>query len=1199
MCGYLMAEPSRQVSVSGRIVGSDAPEIGIPYASILISGYHSYSVRTDSLGQFSIPEVDPAPGYVYVASAAGYNPVTDSFSVGTSDLNLGDIMLLEPTPPPTGVQANASTGQNLALIDWQAPDRSLLGYRIWRLAASDAGNQMLWTLLTPSPIVFTNYADPNWGGLPGGIYRYAVKAVYTNNLQSEPALSNPLEKLLRGTLSGRVLDNDGFLPIEGALISASGNSCLSNSQGYYSMSIPVGVHSVFCSKPGYESVSSIDVIIINLQVTTINFRLHQSWQPAVAPQAQISGPDVVLTWLPIGSVTGDWLHYDSGFNHTSVGTGGNLDVDVAIRFPASTIAEYAGSALRAVKLWPAGAGSFSVKVWVGNNASGPGTLVYSQNFTPQLNSYNTVELNVPILITGYQDLWFGYHCQAPNGYPIGVDAGPAVNGFGNMIFFGGGWSTLLDVAPDLDHNWNIQGFVGTGFPPAAPEPEFSGLRYSPKLERNFLGYRVWRLNSGHENYETLWSSLTPAPITGTGFMDTFWSMIQDGTYRWAVKAIYSNGASEPAFSNPLVHFTQLGSITGFVRDAFLAPISGATVCCEPYTVTTSATGHYLLQAPVGTQYVKASHPDFYPQTYSGIIINLGEQISLDFQLRVPGEMFSDSFESYEDFALEFPPWVSLDLDMQQTYGIASHYWPNCFIPQAFMIFNPSAVAPPLTEMVPYEGSKLAVCAASTSAANNDWLISPQITGAHTLSFWAKSYSTAYELERIKVGISTTGTLPTDFTYISGPNYLQVPGNWTQYSYDLSPWIESPIYLVIQCLSNDAWMLMVDQIQVYGTPQQQLTQSLGLASGWSLVSFNVSPSEHDLDSITSPITGQLIMIKGRDGTYIPGSGTNSLTQLVDGQAYNVLTTEAVTWPILGDLIPSATPIPLYEGWNLAAYLPTLSLPVQPAIQSISSQLHQVKGSRGIYIPGNPYSTLGSMEPGKGYWVLLSAPDTLFYPSHLPSSYLAGAVEADGRQDEDDRLILSTSMGVLARCQTADPGDILLAWVGNELRGRETFISPEGFSACLIQIYTESDGELISFSIQKPDSTSIWLDSFVISQPHAMLGDYPQFVELDPISNLEDDVIHPIAELLGVHPNPFKDNASIRFSTTNDTDTVSFNVYNLRGQRIRSLGRNTYPKGNHTVIWNGCDDHGNKVASGIYIIEFITSKYRKCVKALLSR
>jgi len=116
---------------------------------------------------------------------------------------------------------------------------------------------------------------------------------------------------------------------------------------------------------------------------------------------------------------------------------------------------------------------------------------------------------------------------------------------------------------------------------------------------------------------------------------------------------------------------------------------------------------------------------------------------------------------------------------------------------------------------------------------------------------------------------------------------------------------------------------------------------------------------------------------------------------------------------------------------------------------------------------------------------------------------------------------------------------------------------------------------------------------------MLGDYPQFVELDPISNLEDDVIHPIAELLGVHPNPFKDNASIRFSTTNDTDTVSFNVYNLRGQRIRSLGRNTYPKGNHTVIWNGCDDHGNKVASGIYIIEFITSKYRKCVKALLSR
>ncbi len=47
----------------------------------------------------------------------------------------------------------------------------------------------------------------------------------------------------------------------------------------------------------------------------------------------------------------------------------------------------------------------------------------------------------------------------------------AVDGFGNMMYFGGSWTTLIAQNPDLDYNWNIQGFVGWAAPTNAPSLE--------------------------------------------------------------------------------------------------------------------------------------------------------------------------------------------------------------------------------------------------------------------------------------------------------------------------------------------------------------------------------------------------------------------------------------------------------------------------------------------------------------------------------------------------------------------------------------------------------------------------------------------------------------------------------------------------------------------------------------------------------
>jgi hypothetical protein len=65
-----------------------------------------------------------------------------------------------------------------------------------------------------------------------------------------------------------------------------------------------------------------------------------------------------------------------------------------------------------------------------------------------------------------------------------------------------------------------------------------------------------------------------------------------------------------------------------------------------------------------------------------------------------------------------------------------------------------------------------------------------------------------------------------------------------------------------------------------------------------------------------------------------------------------------------------------------------------------------------------------------------------------------------------------------------------------------------------------------------------------------------------------------------PNPFNAQTLIRFST--DTPTfVTLQILNTRGQNIRSLLSNGYPAGTFSVTWDGRDNTGRPVPSGLYL------------------
>jgi N-acetylneuraminic acid mutarotase len=66
----------------------------------------------------------------------------------------------------------------------------------------------------------------------------------------------------------------------------------------------------------------------------------------------------------------------------------------------------------------------------------------------------------------------------------------------------------------------------------------------------------------------------------------------------------------------------------------------------------------------------------------------------------------------------------------------------------------------------------------------------------------------------------------------------------------------------------------------------------------------------------------------------------------------------------------------------------------------------------------------------------------------------------------------------------------------------------------------------------------------------------------------------------HPNPFNPTTTIEYDIPSPGQ-VSLVIYDVRGVRVGTLANGTRAAGPHSVVWNGRDDNGAAVASGVYI------------------
>jgi hypothetical protein len=92
---------------------------------------------------------------------------------------------------------------------------------------------------------------------------------------------------------------------------------------------------------------------------------------------------------------------------------------------------------------------------------------------------------------------------------------------------------------------------------------------------------------------------------------------------------------------------------------------------------------------------------------------------------------------------------------------------------------------------------------------------------------------------------------------------------------------------------------------------------------------------------------------------------------------------------------------------------------------------------------------------------------------------------------------------------------------------------------------------------------------------------------------DDPIIAATELGRNYPNPFNPATTIAFSLKK-AGQVTINIYDIRGSLVRTLLKGYLEAAHHSVVWEGTDNQGRRVSSGVYLYRMTTQEYQEVRK-----
>ncbi len=130
-------------------------------------------------------------------------------------------------------------------------------------------------------------------------------------------------------------------------------------------------------------------------------------------------------------------------------------------------------------------------------------------------------------------------------------------------------------------------------------------------------------------------------------------------------------------------------------------------------------------------------------------------------------------------------------------------------------------------------------------------------------------------------------------------------------------------------------------------------------------------------------------------------------------------------------------------------------------------------------------------------------------------------------------------------------------------------------------------------------SIWHDYRSGNTYNSIYNLYAQKINVSETGIFENNTIKQSENLFSNYPNPFNPSTTISFNLSNEQNQqVDLSIYNLKGQKVKTFLIN--PSTDlpvNSVTWNGEDDNGKSVSSGIYFYKLKTGNFEQSKKMLM--
>ncbi|MFH1893861.1 MAG: FlgD immunoglobulin-like domain containing protein [Candidatus Zixiibacteriota bacterium] len=141
-----------------------------------------------------------------------------------------------------------------------------------------------------------------------------------------------------------------------------------------------------------------------------------------------------------------------------------------------------------------------------------------------------------------------------------------------------------------------------------------------------------------------------------------------------------------------------------------------------------------------------------------------------------------------------------------------------------------------------------------------------------------------------------------------------------------------------------------------------------------------------------------------------------------------------------------------------------------------------------------------------------------------------------------------------------------------------------------LHGEVTVDSLRFQMRTADMSTLLLQTFC---PVEYLFTSP--LDADDPADIDD---FPASMLLQNHGNPFGITTTIEYSLKRP-GIVTITVYNILGQKVRTLVDDSKAAGLHEVSWNGRDDSGERVSNGIYLYRIVSGDFSDSKKMILFR